>query len=141
MRVTRFATAVVLVFLIVAFQNCSNARFIQSMTGISGKGLGPAAVVGLDSNGTPLPATPGGVADQTVAAALAECNALQAQAATLPLVAVNESVVNRRGILTCAVMDLIVLRTTAEILEYWAWLRRLRSMLFPVTVAILSFAA
>ncbi len=106
MHVTRFATAIGLVLLIVAFQNCSNARFIQSMTGISGKGLGPAAVVGLDSNGTPLPpaspgltvpATPAGVADQTVAAALAECSALQSQAATLPLVAVNGSVVNQRG--------------------------------------------
>ncbi|MBL7689812.1 MAG: hypothetical protein JNJ49_17385 [Bdellovibrionaceae bacterium] len=103
---TRFATAVVLVLLIVAFQNCSNARFIQSMTGISGKGLGPAAVVGLGSNGAPLPpatpgvtvpGTPGGVADQTVAAALAECNALQTQAATLPLVAVNTSVIGQRG--------------------------------------------
>lgn len=100
---TRFATVLILVIILVAYQNCSNAKFVQNITGLSGKGMGPAAVVGLDSTGgaprtgITVPATPGGVADLTAAAAISECDALQAQSATLELVPPITSVLDRRG--------------------------------------------
>lgn len=99
---TRFATMIVLVLLIGSFQNCSNAKFIQNVTGLSGKGMGPAAVVGLGSNGASqpgitVPATPGGVTDHTAVAAVSECNALLAKAAALEMIPANASIVSRRG--------------------------------------------
>ncbi len=109
----RWAAILILAILVLAFQNCSNAKFLQDITGLSGKGRGPAALVGLSSDGTALPpggqptgqpgdpaaVVPGpGVAGQNPSVAMSQCSGLASQAAGLPLILNGTSYQGQRGI-------------------------------------------
>ncbi len=104
----RWAAVLILAILVLGFQNCSNAKFLQDITGLSGKGRGPAALVGLSSTGTSLPpgtqpgdpaaVVPGpGVAGQNPSVAMAQCSGLASQEPGLPLIVNGASYQGQRG--------------------------------------------